>query len=156
KGNSGGALVNTSGELIGVNTAIASMSGNYQGYGFAAPSNLAIKVAQDIIRYGEVHRGLVGVALSSVNAGTANELEMDSIRGVRIVDVAKGGAADKSRLRSNDVVLSVKGRVVEKSNALQQQIAVLRPGDTVNLKLWRSGESIHNKVRLQQLPTEEQ
>ncbi|HLR25158.1 MAG TPA: trypsin-like peptidase domain-containing protein [Fodinibius sp.] len=156
KGNSGGALVNTSGELIGVNTAIASMSGNYQGYGFAAPSNLAIKVAEDIIRYGEVHRGLLGVTISSVNAGTANELEMDSIRGVRIVDVAKGGAADKSGLRSNDVVLSVNGRVVNKSNELQQQIAVLRPGDTVNLKLWRSGESIHKKVRLQQLPTEEQ
>src|SRR5699024_9416452 len=66
KGNSGGALVNTSGELIGVNTAIASLSGNYQGYGFAAPSNLAIKVAEDIIRYGEVHRGLLGVTISSV------------------------------------------------------------------------------------------
>src|SRR5699024_4423885 len=75
KGNSGGALVNTSGELIGVNTAIASMSGNYQGYGFAAPSNLALKVATDIIEYVEVRRGLLGVTIRNNDASDANEID---------------------------------------------------------------------------------
>lgn len=148
KGNSGGALVNTSGELIGVNTAIASMSGNYQGYGFAAPSNLALKVAEDIIEFGEVRRALLGVSISTVDAALAEELEMDRIRGVRIQDIAPGGAADKAGLVRNDVVLSVDGYAVNESNQLQQRIAVSSPGEVVLLKIWRGGEELDKKVEL--------
>ena len=153
KGNSGGALVNTSGELIGVNTAIASMSGNYQGYGFAAPSNLAMKVAQDIIRYGEVRRALLGVTISTVDAQTADELEMDTIRGVRIENVASEGAAANSGLMRNDVILSVNGRKVNESNELQQKIAVLSPGETVDLEVLRDGQVVYKKVELGMLPS---
>lgn len=148
KGNSGGALINTSGELIGVNTAIASMSGNYQGYGFAAPSNLALKVAKDIIEYGEVRRALLGVRISTVDAATAEELGMDRIRGVRIQDIASGGAAEKSGLLRNDVILSVDDSVVNESNELQQKIAVSTPGEVVTLTIWREGEEIVKRVEL--------
>ncbi|SHF42364.1 Do/DeqQ family serine protease [Fodinibius roseus] len=148
KGNSGGALINTSGELIGVNTAIASMSGNYQGYGFAAPSNLAMKVAEDIIEHGEVRRALLGVRISTVDAATAEELGMDSIRGVRIQDISPGGAAEKSGLMRNDVILSVDGSLVNESNELQQKIAVSIPGEVVALTIWREGEELVKRVEL--------
>jgi Do/DeqQ family serine protease len=156
KGNSGGALVNTSGELIGVNTAIASQSGSYQGYGFAVPSNLAAKVARDIIEYGEVRRALLGVEIISVDAALAEELNMDEIRGVRITDVVSKGAADRSGLRPNDVVLSVNGEKVNESNRLQQKIAVLHPGEVVDLRILRDGEEFEKSIELGLLERDEQ
>lgn len=148
KGNSGGPLVNTSGELIGVNTAIASLSGTYQGYGFAAPSNLAMKVARDLIEYGEVHRALLGVSIRTVDSRIAEELEMEQIHGVIITDISPGGAADEAGLQSRDVILSVDGQVVNKSNQLQQKIAVLHPDDTVTLTIWRNGEELSRTIKL--------
>lgn len=148
KGNSGGALVNTSGELIGINTAIASQSGSYQGYGFAVPSNLAAKVARDIIEYGKVRRALLGVEIMSVNAGVAKELGMNEIRGVRIMEVVSNGAADRDGLRPNDVILSVNGDKVNEANQLQQKIAVLRPGEVVDLKILRDGKELTKKIEL--------
>lgn len=148
KGNSGGALINTSGELIGVNTAIASMSGNYQGYGFAAPSNLALKVAKDIIEYGEVRRALLGVRIGTVDAATAEELGMDTIRGVRIQAISSGGAAEKFGLMQDDVILRVDDSVVNESNELQQKIAVSTPGEVVALTIWRKGEEMVKRVEL--------
>jgi len=148
KGNSGGALVNTSGELVGVNTAIASQTGNYQGYGFAIPSNLASKVAQDIIQYGEVRRALLGVTIVSVNSSLADELDMDTIEGVEITKIVPGGAADKSGLQPDDVVLSVNGNKVNESNQLQEKIAVLSPGQVVTLRIWRDGKIFTKKVEL--------
>lgn len=148
KGNSGGALVNTSGELIGVNTAIASQSGSYQGYGFAVPSNLASKVAKDIIEHGEVRRALLGVTIVSVNARLAEQLGMEEIRGVQVTAVSPGGAADKSGLRANDVILSVDGIKVNESNQLQQKIAVRNPGETVDLRILRDGREIRKQVEL--------
>lgn len=149
RGNSGGALVNTSGELIGVNTAIASQSGNYQGYGFAVPSNLASKVARDIIEYGEVRRALLGVRIAGVDALRADELDMDVIQGVEIVAVNEDGAAQKSGLRSRDVILSVNDSEVNESNELQEKIAVLRPGEVVDLKIWRDGQVLNKRVQLE-------
>lgn len=148
KGNSGGALVNTSGELIGVNTAIASQSGNYQGYGFAIPSNLASKVAQDIIQYGEVHRALLGVTIVSVNATLADDLDMDKIEGVEVTAVSPGGAADQSGVQPKDVILSVNGVKVNESNQLQEKIAVLSPGEKVTLQILRNGKMLTKKVVL--------
>lgn len=157
KGNSGGALVNTSGELIGVNTAIASQSGSYQGYGFAVPSNLAAKVAEDIIEYGEVHRALLGVSIISINAALADELNMDEIRGVQITAVSPNGAADKFGLQRNDVILSINGIEVNESNQLQQKIAVLNPGQNVDLRIWRDGKELNKNVELGMLdPNSEQ
>ena len=148
RGNSGGALVNTSGELIGINTAIASQSGSYQGYGFAVPSNLAIKVARDIIEYGEVRRALLGVSIVSVDAIRAEQLDMNTIRGVEITGVEPDGAADQSGLQQQDVILSVNGEEVNESNELQQKIAVLHPGEIVDLEIWRNGNILNKSVEL--------
>lgn len=148
RGNSGGALVNTSGELIGINTAIASQSGSYQGYGFAVPSNLASKVASDIIEFGEVRRALLGVSIASVDATRARDLGMDTIQGVEIMSLAEGGSAEKNGLKPHDVILSVNGTKVNESNELQQKIAVMRPGEIVDLQIWRQGEEFEAQVEL--------
>lgn len=155
KGNSGGALVNTSGQLIGINTAIASQTGAYQGYGFAVPSNLAIKVAKDIIEYGEVRRALLGVTITAVDYTRAVEKGMESVRGVEIMSISDGGAADRSGLRSGDVVLKVNGKEVNESNELQQYVAVLRPGETVDLQVLREGEVFDKTVTLNAYEPEE-
>jgi Do/DeqQ family serine protease len=158
KGNSGGALVNTSGQLIGINTAIASQSGSYQGYGFAVPSNLALKVATDIIQFGEVRRALLGVNIAAVDYERAVDIGLDIVRGVEILGVTNGGAADLSGLRSGDVILQVNGQFVNESNELQEKVAVLRPGDVVELTIWRSGKELQKNVQLMLLepqPVEE-
>ncbi|MEX0719150.1 MAG: trypsin-like peptidase domain-containing protein [Balneolaceae bacterium] len=148
KGNSGGALVNTSGQLIGINTAIASQSGAYQGYGFAVPSNLAIKIAQDLIEYGEVRRALLGVTIASVDYNRAKEIGMESVRGVEILSVSDNGAAKESGLETGDIVLKVNETEVNESNELQQQVAVLNPGENVRLTIWRNGKEIVKDVFL--------
>lgn len=148
KGNSGGALVNTSGQLIGINTAIASQSGSYQGYGFAVPSNLALKVATDIIQFGEVRRALLGVSIAAVDYERALDIGLDEVKGVEIIGVTDGGAAYVSGIRMGDVVLQVNGQDVNESNELQEKVAVLRPGDVVALKVWRNGRESLKSVQL--------
>lgn len=148
RGNSGGALVNTSGQLIGINTAIASQTGTYQGYGFAVPSNLAIKVAEDLIEYGRVRRALLGVTIAGVDYNRAVEKGMETVRGVEILNVSKNGAAFESGVRAGDVVLKVNGVEVNEANQLQQQVAVLSPGGTVSLTILRDGEIIDKEVAL--------
>ena len=147
-GNSGGALVNLRGELVGINTAIATESGYYEGYGFAIPVNLATRVAKDLIAYGEVRRGYLGVQLQSVDARRARALGLDIIEGVFLVDVRRGSAADRGGLRAGDVVLSVAGRPVNESNAMQSAIALYRPGDRVAVNLWRDGRTEQVEVEL--------
>lgn len=154
KGNSGGALVNTSGQLIGINTAIASQSGAYQGYGFAVPSNLAIKIAQDLIEYGEVRRVLLGVTIATVDYDRAIEVGMDNVRGVEILSVSEEGAAKASGIRAGDIVLQVNGRDVNESNALQQQVAVLNPGENAELTIWREGNEMVKSVPLEYVESE--
>lgn len=148
RGNSGGALVNTSGQLIGINTAIASQSGSYQGYGFAVPSNLALKVARDLIEFGRPMRGMLGVSIASITQEAARELGMERIDGVMIVALVEGGAAVNGGLREGDVILAVEGNQVAESNQLQERIALHRPGDRVGLHVWREGEQIDVSVTL--------
>ena len=155
KGNSGGALVNTSGQLIGINTAIASQSGSYQGYGFAVPSNLAMKVATDLIEYGKIKRALLGVSIISVDYNRAVEIGLDEVRGVEIVVTTQGGAAESAGLKPGDVILEVNGSQVDESNQLQEKIAIVRPGEMVDLKIWRKGEVISKPVKLQMLEQNE-
>lgn len=148
RGNSGGALVNTSGELIGINTAIATQSGNYQGYGFAVPSNLALKVGRDLMEFGETRRGTLGVSIVSMNQEMAEDLGLSFIRGVRIVGLIEESAAFKAGLKLNDIILSVNGQSVEESNQLQERIALHRPGDWVLLQVWREGRELEMDVEL--------
>jgi serine protease Do len=136
-GNSGGALVNLQGELVGINTAIASRTRRTEGYGFAIPSVLVERVATDLIAYGEVRRGYLGVTIGPVNADRADELGLDDIRGVYIAEVQSGSAADRAGLRNGDVVTSIMGEPVDAPNDLQSLIARNRPGDTVAVGVWR-------------------
>lgn len=147
RGNSGGALVNTSGELIGINTAIATQSGSYQGYGFAVPSNLALKIARDIIEFGEPKRGLLGVSIQTVNSQTAERIGMDQIRGVLIAGVV-GDPAEKAGLELDDVILAVNGETVDESNLLQERVAMFRPADKVTLTIWRDGRTFDRVLTL--------
>ena len=155
RGNSGGALVNTSGELIGVNTAIATQSGSYQGYGFAVPSNLALKVAEDLIEFGEVRRGIMGVSIQTVNARIAQRIGLEDIRGVVISGIGSKSAAEKSGLRPDDVILAVNGDTVNESNQLQEKVAMFRPDDNVDLKIWRDGEILTATLKLEEMQRSE-
>ena len=152
RGNSGGALVNTSGELIGINTAIATQSGNYQGYGFAVPSNLALKVAGDLIEYGEARRGLMGVRIESVNHAIARDMKMERIRGVLIVRVEEDEAAWQAGMQDNDVVLEINGQEVNEANQLQEKVALYRPGDVIRVTVLRNGETLVKEVTLKERP----
>lgn len=138
-GNSGGALVNLQGELVGINTAIASKTGAYEGYGFAIPATLVDRVATDLIAYGEVRRGYLGVSIGEVNAQVAQEVGLDEIKGVYVNDVRRGSAADRAGLQGGDIVVSVMGEPVDARNKLQSLIARKRPGDVVSVTVWREG-----------------
>ena len=147
-GNSGGALVNISGEVIGINTAIATTNARYQGYSFAIPSNLAKKVANDIIKYGKVRRGYIGVRIEAADAVTAKATGLDRARGVFVRDVNSGSAGEDAGLEPGDIILSVDGKEVNTPNQLQTIVASHYPGETVALKIWRNKRAIDKKVTL--------
>ncbi len=147
-GNSGGALVNLQGELVGINTAIASGTGAYEGYGFAIPSALVERVTTDLIAHGEVRRGYLGVGIRDVNAEMAEDVGLNEIRGVYVDDVRARGAAAESGVRAGDVILSVQGQSVEGTGDLQSIVALQRPGDVVSVRVWRNEQSRTFDVRL--------
>lgn len=155
QGNSGGALVNIRGELVGVNTAIATRTGSYQGYGFAIPSNLAKKVAIDLMETGSVRRALIGISINSVDYDQAIELGLEKIGGVYIADVMPGGAADMAEIEAGDIILDVDGYDVLEVNSLQEKIAMHLPGDKVVLGIYRDGDFLKKEVQLQSAPQAE-
>jgi Do/DeqQ family serine protease len=140
-GNSGGALVNTKGELVGINTAIASRTGSYSGYSFAIPSNIVKKVVGDLKEFGEVQRGLLNVNIKDVNAEIAKEHKLDKIEGVFIGQVQAGGAADQAGIEDNDVIISVNDILVNSVAELQEQIGKHRPGDKVTVVVKRDNKN---------------
>jgi serine protease Do len=138
-GNSGGALVNTRSELIGINTAIASETGSYVGYGFAVPVNLVKKVIDDLMNFGKVQRGLLGVSIQDVNQALADKEGLKTLNGVFVAEVVDGGAAKKAGIKKGDVILKVNGIAVNSSSALQGEIGKQRPGDKVKILVLRGG-----------------
>ena len=140
QGNSGGALVNLRGQVVGVVTAIASESGYYEGYGFAVPINLARRVAEDLIQYGEVRRGYLGVEVWPVTIADARERGMEAVEGVLVGGVVDNGPAQQAGLRRGDVLLEVGGRPVNEPNQFQSRLAMSRPAEAVGLTVWRDGE----------------
>lgn len=134
-GNSGGALVNTKGELIGINTAIASQTGSYSGYSFAVPVNLVNKVMRDIIDFGIVQRAYLGVQIADINQEIKVKNNLPSTRGVFVSAVTEDGGADKAGVKKNWVILKVGSREVNSVASLQEEIGKRRPGDKVNLTL---------------------
>lgn len=153
-GNSGGALVNINGEVIGINAAIATTNARYQGYSFAIPINLARRVAGDIIKYGKYRRGYIGVEINTVDATMAKANGLDKPMGVFVQRITAGGAGEAAGLKAGDIILSVDGKEVSTSNQLQTLIASKYPGDVVLLKIYRDGKTIDKKVTLKGRDTE--
>ncbi|MGE5363920.1 MAG: Do family serine endopeptidase [Bacteroidota bacterium] len=147
-GNSGGALVDLSGSVIGINTAIASQTGTYIGYGFAIPINLAKTVAKELIANGKVNRGYIGVNITEVDAATAKAVGLDKARGIMIQGLVENGAAKKADLREGDIILKVDGREVNRPNELQSYIGSKSAGTEVKLTVFRDGKQIEKSVTL--------
>lgn len=140
-GNSGGALVNMRGELVGINTAILSRSGGYQGIGFAIPSNMAGRVKDSIVKSGKVSRGWLGVGIQDINADLASALKLSDSRGVLISDVMDGGPAAKAGLKQGDVVRKIDGRVVNSTGALRNAIAAAGANQKIGIEIVRDGQT---------------
>ena len=141
-GNSGGALVNEKGELVGINTAIISQTGSYSGYSFAIPSNLTRKIIGDILEYGSVKRALLGVTMQPIDDKFAKELKLSSPQGVYIKEVSNGGAADKAGVKAGDVLTAVGSVKVESMAQVQALVAGYHPGDKTTVTVLRDGKSL--------------
>ena len=138
-GNSGGALVNLQGELIGINSAIATSSGSYQGYSFAIPVSLVKKVMDDLLEFGKVQRGLLGIQIMDVNASISEELKLPVNQGVLVSRVNKESAAEKSGIIAGDVIVGIDGNHVNSVSELQEWVARNRPGKEIRVSYWRDG-----------------
>lgn len=147
-GNSGGALVDVNGKLLGINTAIASNTGSFSGYSFAIPVTMMSKVVEDIIEFGETQRGVIGVSIQDLDNELANELGLKITEGVHVVEVIKDGAAEAAGLLEDDVIVGVDGKNVKNTPQLQELIGRGRPGDQVKLNINRSGKTKEVTVTL--------
>ncbi len=150
-GNSGGALVNVKGELIGINTAIASNTGAYQGYAFAIPSNLVKKVTSDIIEFGSVQRGFLGVSITEVDQKTAREHDLDKIQGALVVEVMENSAAEDAGIKKGDVILKIDSHIIHSVPELQEVVSLHRPGDKIHVTYSRNGKNKTVEVTLKDL-----
>jgi Do/DeqQ family serine protease len=150
-GNSGGALVNTTGQLIGINTAISTHTGSFEGYSFAVPSNIAKKVVEDLMSYGNVQRAFIGVDIGDVTPSNAEELELDITSGVYIGGLLKNGAAAEAGIEIGDVIIKIDDFEVSRSSQLQEMIGRKRPGDLVNLTVNRKGRIKDFRVELRNM-----
>jgi len=141
-GNSGGALVNLNGDLVGINTAIASPTGAYSGYGFAVPANIVKRVVEDLIAYGSVQRGVLGVQINNINADFAEENGLDVIQGAYVAAVQENTAAAEAGIKSGDVIVSIDGNEIGTTAELIGYIGAKRPGDKIAVKVNRKGREL--------------
>jgi len=148
-GNSGGALVNTNGELVGINTAIITRSGRYEGYSFAVPGNLVRKVIKDLRDHGVVQRGILGVFIDDLTEERARQLGLPSIEGVYITRTTPGGAAEKAGLREGDVVISINGKKTQTLPEMQEQLGSYRPNNVLSIEYIRNGKKAKASATLQ-------
>jgi serine protease Do len=141
-GNSGGALVNMNGELVGINTAIATRTGSFSGYSFAVPVNIVKKVMDDILKYGEVQRGFLGIEITDVTAALSEQKGLKDIKGVYVNKVHENSAAEKAGIKSGDVVIKINDVAVNSSSELQEQVSRFHPGDKLNVTLKRNDKEM--------------
>jgi len=153
-GNSGGPMVDLHGQVVGINSAIASSTGFYQGYGFAIPINLARRIMQDLIEYGSVRRPLNGVTINDVSAEDAEIYGLPKVSGVLVQDVREDGPSE-GKLRPEDVIVEVGGEPVGYVAELQAKIAEHHPGDRVTLGIYRDGKPMEVSIQLQEAPINE-
>lgn len=150
-GNSGGPMVNLRGQVIGINAALVSRTGVYQGYGFAIPIDLAREVMEDLITYGRVRRALLGISLQSVESEDAEALGLPEVAGALVQSVTEDGPAARAGIRLGDVVTAIDGEKVSTGNDLQHRIALRAPGDRVGVTIYRDGAPMDVSVRLEEL-----
>ncbi len=150
-GNSGGALVNIYGELIGINTAIASNNGAYQGYSFAVPVNIVKKIVSDLIEFGTVQRAYIGVITRDIDAKFANEKNIKVLNGVYVNAVADGGSAADAGITEGDVITKIEGVGISSFSALQEQISKYRPGNKINVEILRNNSQKNLTLTLKSL-----
>lgn len=147
-GNSGGALVNSIGELIGINTAIITESGSYEGYSFAVPSNLVQKVLRDLREFGDVQRAFLGVGIEDLDGETARDIGLPNAEGVYVTRVNQNGAASDAGLQNGDVIIGINEIHVRSTPELQEYVGRFRPGDQITLEYWRQGRKYRTRVQL--------
>jgi serine protease Do len=153
-GNSGGALVNAAGDLIGINSAIASPTGSYAGYSYAIPSNLAKKVVEDLKQYGNVQRGFLGIAPLSKKEASEEEIsayKLDKTPGIYVAGVNKGGAADAAGIKEGDFITKINGVNINSSPELLEQVARYRPGNEITISYLRAGKEVTTKATLKNI-----
>ena len=147
-GNSGGPLLNLQGKVIGVNAAIVSESGGFEGIGFAIPSNMAVHIADALIKNGKVERGWLGVSIRDLTPGLQKSMKLNVSKGALIADVVKGGPADEAGLQKNDVVTAYQGKEIPDASSLQNQVANTSIGQEITLTVFRKGKSRDVKVTI--------
>lgn len=149
-GNSGGALVNAEGKLVGINTAIATPTGTYAGYSFAVPINLVKKVVGDLMEYGEVHRAYLGVMIMDVDSDFAKQEGLFVSQGVFVSELIDGGAAKDAGIKKGDVIVGIDGQSVRSVNELQEKVGSRDPGDTVRVKVKRGKKELVLNMKLKE------
>lgn len=147
-GNSGGALVNTKGELVGINAAIASHTGSYEGYSFAIPSNIVRKVVDDLLLYGETQRGYLGIRYAELTAELAEKEGLEDIDGVYVAEVIEDGAAKIAGMKNGDVITAINGKKVNTGTQLMESVRQFRPGDKIDVEVNRDGHHHHYTLTL--------
>lgn len=147
-GNSGGALVNTAGELVGINTAIITESGSYAGYSFAVPSNLAKKVIGDLREFGQVQRAFLGISIEDLDSETARDIGLPNAEGVYVTRVSLSSAAADAGLEVGDVILGMNNSRIRSTPELQEIVGRYRPGEQLTLQYWRNGRKLNSPIVL--------
>ena len=147
-GNSGGALVNTNGELVGINTAIASNNGSYQGYSFAIPVNIVKKVVSDLIEFGTVQRAYIGLSIQDIDSKFADEKHIKQLKGVYINGLTSGGSGEEAGIQMGDVITKIESVEVKTTSELLEQIGKFRPSDKINVTLIRNEKEMTLPVTL--------
>ena len=161
-GNSGGALVNTFGELVGINTAMSSRSGSFEGYSFAVPANLMLKVVDDLKEYGRVQRAFIGINYNEVTAALSEELNLEVNKGVYVANVISEGAADDAGITKGDVIINVNGKSIVSGADLTEALGQRRPGEKLSVVVNRSGKNkafevvLKNKLGTTEMLTKEE
>lgn len=155
-GNSGGALVNIRGELVGINTAIYSQTGSYSGYSFAVPVNIVKKIVEDFKDYGSVQRGVLGISMQNNSKDFQQQMKLSTSKGVYVAEVADGSAAQRGGMKVGDVILAINGVEIKNGTAVQEIITRYRPGDELTIDIMRGDDAKSLKVTLISRETQEE